>query len=43
MQRRQLAQTIADALFKFTQPLSGAYFWCPAMQDGRLDLTPLGI
>ena len=34
---------IADALFKFTQPLSGAYFWCPAMQDGRLDLTPLGI
>jgi len=34
---------IVDALFNFTQPVSGAYFWCPAMKDGRLDLTPLGI
>ena len=34
---------IVDALFKFTQPVSGAYFWCPAMKDGKLDLTPLGI
>lgn len=34
---------IVDALFKFTQPVSGAYFWCPAMQGGKLDLTPLGL
>lgn len=34
---------IVDALFKFTRPLSGAYFWCPAMADGRLDLSPLAI
>ena len=34
--------TIVDALFKFTQPVSGAYFWCPALKDGRLDLS-LGL
>jgi putative iron-dependent peroxidase len=34
---------IADALFKFTRPVSGAYFWCPALRRGRLDLAPLGL
>jgi porphyrinogen peroxidase len=34
---------IVDALFSFTQPLSGAYFWCPALKDGKLDLSPLGL
>lgn len=34
---------IVDALFKFTQPVSGAYFWCPPMKDGKLDLTQLGF
>lgn len=34
---------IPDALFRFTRPLTGAYFWCPAMRDGRLDLSPLGV
>lgn len=34
---------IVDALFKFTQPVSGAYFWCPPMKDGNLDLTLLGL
>jgi len=34
---------ITDALFKFTRPVSGAYFWCPAMRRGRLDLAPLGL
>lgn len=32
-----------DALFGFTQPLTGGYYWCPAMKDGRLDLAPLGL
>ena len=32
---------IVDAIFKFTQPVSGAYFWCPALKNGKLDLTPL--
>ncbi len=34
---------IMDALFNFTQPVSNAYFWCPALKDGQLDLSPLGL
>jgi putative iron-dependent peroxidase len=34
---------IADALFTFTRPISGSFFWCPGMQDGRLDLRLLGV
>ena len=32
---------IADALFKFTRPVSGAYFWCPPVRKGRLDLRAI--
>ena len=34
---------ITDALFKISQPINGAYFWCPPMRDGRLDLRRLGL
>lgn len=34
---------IQDALFNFTNPITGAYFWCPPMKDGQLDLSKLGI
>ncbi len=34
---------IQDAIFNFTKPISGAYFWCPPMKDGKLNLTQLGI
>jgi putative iron-dependent peroxidase len=34
---------IPDALFRFTRPISGSYFWCPPVQDGRLDLRTLGL
>jgi putative iron-dependent peroxidase len=34
---------IVDALFRFSRPVTGAYFWCPPLRDGRLDLAPLGI
>lgn len=34
---------IVDALFTFTRPLTGAYFWCPPVRDGRLDLGAVGI
>ncbi len=34
---------ITDALFKFTRPVSGSYFWCPPMRGGRLDLSALGF
>jgi porphyrinogen peroxidase len=30
---------IADALFKFTRPVSGAYFWCPPVRRGRIDIS----
>jgi deferrochelatase/peroxidase EfeB len=34
---------IVDALFRFTRPVSGSYFWCPPMKNGRLDLRAAGI
>lgn len=34
---------ITDALFRFTRPIGGAYFWCPPMRDGRIDLRALGL
>ena len=34
---------IPDALFNFTRPVTGAYFWCPPMKDGKLDLSATGI
>jgi putative iron-dependent peroxidase len=34
---------IVDGLFSFTKPVSGAYFWCPAMREGRPDLTVIGL
>jgi putative iron-dependent peroxidase len=32
---------IVDAIFKFTQPLTGCYFWCPPLRNGRLDLRAI--
>jgi putative iron-dependent peroxidase len=34
---------IQDAIFNFTKPITGAYFWCPPMKDGMLDLSVLDI
>ncbi|MFZ6749285.1 Dyp-type peroxidase [Undibacterium sp. Ren11W] len=34
---------IVDGLFSFTKPLSGAYFWCPPMCEGRPDLSRIGL
>jgi len=34
---------IVDALFNFTRPVTGSYFWCPPVAHGRLDLTALGL
>lgn len=33
-----LEDGIVDALFRFSRPTSGGYYWCPPLQDGRLDL-----
>lgn len=38
-----LEDGVADALFAFSRPLTGAYFWCPPLRDGRLDLAALGL
>jgi len=32
-----------DALFTFSRPITGSYYWCPPMIDGRLNLSALGI
>ena len=34
---------VVDALFSISQPVSGAYFWCPPMKDDKLDLSALGL
>ena len=34
---------IVDALFSFTHPVTGSYFWCPPVSEGRLDLSALGL
>ena len=33
---------IPDALFGFTRPVSGSYFWCPPVKDGHVDLSMFG-
>lgn len=32
-----------DALFGISRPVSGSYFWCPPMREGRLDLRRLRL
>ena len=32
---------ITDALFNFTTPISGSYYWCPPIVAGALDLSKL--
>ena len=34
---------IIDAMFTISRPISGAYFWCPPLKGGKLDLSVLGI
>jgi putative iron-dependent peroxidase len=34
---------ISDALFRFTHPVSGGYFWCPPVANGLLELKALGL
>jgi putative iron-dependent peroxidase len=34
---------ITDSLFRFTRPVTGAYYWCPPVSGGRLDLRALGL
>lgn len=45
IQRRMvgLEDGLTDALFRFTQPVTSSYYWCPPVLDGKLDLRALGL
>jgi putative iron-dependent peroxidase len=32
---------ITDGLFGYTRPITGSYFWCPPVRDGRVNLHAL--
>ena len=34
---------VVDGLFRFSQPITGGYYWCPPIDDGRLDLSALAL
>ena len=34
---------ITDALFRFSRPVTGNYFWCPPVKAGHLDLSAVGL
>lgn len=34
---------IVDALFSFTRPITGAYYWCPPLNRGQIDLAALNL
>ena len=34
---------ITDALYRFTRPLDGSYYWCPPMKNGKPDLSALSL
>ncbi|MEP6792352.1 MAG: Dyp-type peroxidase [Ramlibacter sp.] len=38
-----LEDGIVDAMFSISKPVNGAYFWCPPLKDGKLDLRRLGF
>ncbi|MFC1791822.1 Dyp-type peroxidase, partial [Gemmatimonadota bacterium] len=38
-----LEDGVVDALFRFSRPVTGAYFWCPPVKDGRLNLGVVGL
>ncbi len=44
MMRRMagLEDGIVDALFTFSRPVTGGYYWCPPIKAGRLDFSALG-
>jgi putative iron-dependent peroxidase len=44
MLRRMLGldDGIVDALFTFSRPVTGGYYWCPPLRSGKIDLSLLG-
>lgn len=45
-QRRRMSGAedgITDALYTFTEPETGAYFWCSPVHNRQLDLRAVGV
>jgi putative iron-dependent peroxidase len=38
-----LEDGIVDGLYRMSRPITGGYYWCPPLKDGRLDLRALWI
>jgi putative iron-dependent peroxidase len=38
-----LEDGVVDGLFQMSKPVTGAYFWCPPLRDGQLDLRAVGL
>lgn len=38
-----LEDGIVDGLYRMSRPITGGYYWCPPLKDGRLDLRALRI
>jgi porphyrinogen peroxidase len=38
-----LEDGVADALFSFSRPVTGGYYWCPPVAGGALDLRRIGL
>ena len=38
-----LEDGISDALYRFSHPITGGYYWCPPYNDGGLNLQALGL
>lgn len=34
---------IVDALYRFSRPVSGGYYWCPPLREGVLDLSGVRV
>jgi len=30
-------------LYRISRPITGGYYWCPPLKDGRLDLSAVSI
>ena len=38
-----LEDGIVDGIYRMSRPITGDYYWCPPLKDGRLDLRALRI
>ncbi|MBZ9785387.1 Dyp-type peroxidase [Pseudomonas sp. REP124] len=38
-----LEDGVTDGLYRISRPITGGYYWCPPLKDGRLDLRALSI